>query len=163
MCRPADFCRLLTAAVVSEWLRSQTRNLMGSPRTGSNPVGCEIFLLFDESNRKHLEKTLLIHSDYIFVIGYNLYVSIHCIVSIPPQHWVTESQIYRVNVNWRIHFNKYWTHLLKVKRGCDGVVMLKLIERWIFYSPQLQCFWMFAQLIVRPRWRRKRNGRHRGQ
>ena len=30
-------------AVVSEWLRSQTRNLMGFARTGSNPVGCEKF------------------------------------------------------------------------------------------------------------------------
>ena len=31
-------------AVVSEWLRSWTRNPMGSPRTGSNPVGCDTFL-----------------------------------------------------------------------------------------------------------------------
>ena len=34
----------LSAAVVSEWLRSQTRNLMGYARTGSNPVACETFL-----------------------------------------------------------------------------------------------------------------------
>ena len=34
----------LSVAVVSEWLRSQTRNLMGYARTGSNPVACETFL-----------------------------------------------------------------------------------------------------------------------
>ena len=31
------------AAVVAEWLRRWTRNPMGSPRTGSNPVGSEYF------------------------------------------------------------------------------------------------------------------------
>ena len=31
-------------AVVAEWLRRQTRNLMGSPRAGSNPAGCVQFL-----------------------------------------------------------------------------------------------------------------------
>ena len=30
--------RLSTKAVLSEWLRSLTRNQMGSARTGSNPV-----------------------------------------------------------------------------------------------------------------------------
>ena len=34
-------------AVVAEWLRRLTRNQLGSPRTGSNPVGCEI--LFSNS------------------------------------------------------------------------------------------------------------------
>ena len=32
-------------AVVAEWLRRLTRNQMGSPRTGSNPVGCEFFFM----------------------------------------------------------------------------------------------------------------------
>ena len=31
---------------MSEWLRSLTRNQMGSARTGSNPVGRELFLTF---------------------------------------------------------------------------------------------------------------------
>ena len=30
-------------AVVAEWLRRLTRNQLGSPRTGSNPVDCEGF------------------------------------------------------------------------------------------------------------------------
>ena len=30
-------------AAMAEWLRRLTRNQMGSPRTGSNPVGCELF------------------------------------------------------------------------------------------------------------------------
>ena len=37
------------AAVVAEWLRRWTRNPMGSPRTGSNPVGCDKFLQFWKS------------------------------------------------------------------------------------------------------------------
>ena len=31
--------------VMAEWLRRLTRNQMGSPRTGSNPVGCEFFFM----------------------------------------------------------------------------------------------------------------------
>ena len=30
-------------AAMAEWLRRLTRNQMGSPRTGSNPVGSEYF------------------------------------------------------------------------------------------------------------------------
>ncbi len=33
----------IARAVVAEWLRRQTRNLLGSARTGSNPVDCDIF------------------------------------------------------------------------------------------------------------------------
>ena len=33
-------------AVLAEWLRRQTRNLLGSPRIGSNPVDCVNFLFF---------------------------------------------------------------------------------------------------------------------
>ena len=41
--RPAENRSVPTAAVVAEWLRRWTRNPMGSPRTGSNPVGSEYF------------------------------------------------------------------------------------------------------------------------
>ena len=33
-------------AVLSEWLRSLTRNQMGSARTGSNPVDRDLFYIF---------------------------------------------------------------------------------------------------------------------
>ena len=33
------------SAVMSEWLRRQTRNLLGSARAGSNPAGCGRFEL----------------------------------------------------------------------------------------------------------------------
>ena len=42
--RPSEF-RIVgrsARAVVAERLRRQTRNLMGSPRAGSNPAGCEV-------------------------------------------------------------------------------------------------------------------------
>ena len=45
-CPVANFLLSLHTAVVSEWLRSQTRNLMGYARTGSNPVACETFFVF---------------------------------------------------------------------------------------------------------------------
>ena len=35
-----------TSAVLSEWLRSLTRNQMGSARTGSNPVDRDLFYIF---------------------------------------------------------------------------------------------------------------------
>lgn len=34
------------AAVVAEWLRRWTRNPLGSARTGSNPVDCEVIFPF---------------------------------------------------------------------------------------------------------------------
>ena len=34
------------SAAVSEWLRSQTRNLMGYARTGSNPVHSDFFFFY---------------------------------------------------------------------------------------------------------------------
>ena len=55
-------CQLFTsAAVVAEWLRRWTRNPMGSPRTGSNPVGSEYFFqnilrLFPVANVTKVEK-----------------------------------------------------------------------------------------------------------
>ena len=30
---------------MAEWLRRQTRNLLGSARAGSNPADCEMFLV----------------------------------------------------------------------------------------------------------------------
>ena len=40
-------------AVVAEWLRRLTRNQMGSPRTGSNPVGCEFFFIFCKMEKNY--------------------------------------------------------------------------------------------------------------
>ena len=45
-----ELCTLPTtslSAAVSEWLRSMTRNQMGSARTGSNPVRSVLFLMLE--------------------------------------------------------------------------------------------------------------------
>ena len=35
---------MVCAVVVAEWLRRQTRNLLGSARAGSNPADDEVFV-----------------------------------------------------------------------------------------------------------------------
>ena len=55
-----------TYAVVAEWLRRWTRNPLGSARTGSNPVGSELF--YDNSS-----PSLSIYPKHLLPVSHRIY------------------------------------------------------------------------------------------
>jgi hypothetical protein len=59
--QPCSF-KVVRSAFVAERLRRQTRNLLGSPRAGSNPAECEHFA----QTQRHSCKQLLLVPPFVF-------------------------------------------------------------------------------------------------